>query len=241
MVRSLKASSFVWFFRHQDDVSESFSIVVCSCFFGEVAKSVANTVLFVFRFWLNVGVRCEVFVWKASTTRVFLYWWCLKSNVTTRATKNNIGIVIAITVGIVIAFVIFRTSNQYHAKQHQHHQHHQHPPNPPAPPMHRAERETVHVSRTRMDVISHPCTEVKYIACARSRGSAQCCPDGKLRKTPRKPMRNAPISPMRKTQNNKRNTTQKPHSRGRHHPPHPHPLPTNVEWCPERGRSNSKV
>ena len=131
VVRSLKASSFVWFFRHQDDVSESFSIVVCSCFFGEVAKSVANTVLFVFRFWLNVGVRCEVFVWKASTTRVFLYWWCLKSNVTTRATKNNIGIVIAITVGIVIAFVIFRTSNQYHAKQHQHHQHHQHPPIPP--------------------------------------------------------------------------------------------------------------
>ena len=95
----------------------------------------------------------------------------------------------------------------------------------------------------------HPCTEVKYIACAKHRGSAQCYPE--ILESTAKTDANCPHAPLphqctkhkttRETQRrsrirmdvipplptnvphqnkvNKRNTRQNPHSHGRHQNP----------------------
>ena len=106
-----------------------------------------------------------------------------------------------------IAILIFRINNQHHAKQHQQHQH--------PPP----------ISHIRMDV-----TWKYKLACAKSRGSAQCSPE--ILAEHHKPT----PQPMHKTQNNKRNTTQKVHSHGRPPPPIPPPpypcMEVKHKWQP---------
>ena len=112
-----------------------------------------------------------------------------------------------------IAILIFRINNQHHAKQHQQHQH--------PPP----------ISHIRMDV-----TWKYKLACAKSRGSAQCSPE--ILAEHHKPT----PQPMHKTQNNKRNTTQKVHSHGRHQAPPPSPhLPTPAWRSNTNGSPMQKV
>ena len=145
-------------------------------------ESVANTVFY--RCFFEFALIFEVFIWRAQKTRGVFVLGRLKSNVTKQGNREQ------------------------HCHCHGYHRRYRHrhcyllhkqsascknidiiniPPSTPSSQMPRAERETVHVSRIRIHVIS---PEVKYtwkskLACAKSREWAQWCPEilGKHRKT----------------------------------------------------------